>query len=170
MDLMRVIIDIFIVVYLFVAWSWRQPAGTFGRVATEPLVTFLRWSGFGQDWSMFTPDPPVSGADVQIIIKRASGSAIVWEPPRMTALSRWGAFRNFRYRTYANAILSTWAADTARPAVADYLLRKYQFGSDRPVEILYTWIEQPIAPPGETEAAPQARSIFHSVAVPDTTV
>ena len=67
---MRLIIDLFIIAYLFVAWAWRQPAGTFGRVATEPLITFLRWSGFGQDWSMFTPDPPVAGADVEIIIKR----------------------------------------------------------------------------------------------------
>jgi hypothetical protein len=167
---MRLVIDLFIVVYLFVAWAWRQPAGTFGRVATEPLVTFLRWSGFGQDWSMFTPDPPVAGADVQIIVKRASGSAILWEPPSMAALSRWSAFRNFRYRTYANALLSTWAKDTARPAVADYLLRKYDYGNDRPIELIYTWIEQPVAPPDVTEVAPVTRSVFHSVTVPDTTV
>ena len=166
---MRLIIDLFIIAYLFVAWAWRQPAGTFGRVATEPLITFLRWSGFGQDWSMFTPDPPVAGADVEIIIKRASGSAIRWQLPRMIALSRWGAFRNFRYRTYANAILSNWAAATVRPAVADYVLRKYEYGDDHPIEILYTWIAQPVAPPGDTAAAAPTQSVFHSVAVPDTT-
>ena len=166
MDFMQAVIDLFILAYLFVAFAWRQPAGTFGRVATEPLVTFIRWSGLGQDWAMFTPDPPVGGADLQIIIKRASGAAIVWEPPRMHALSHWRAFRQFRYRGHANAVLSTWAADQARSSVADYLLRKYDFGDDPPVEIVYTYVQQKVAPPGGAEVEPPVRHIFLTVAVP----
>ena len=166
-SIMRLAIDLFIAVYLFVAWAWRHPAGTFGRVATEPLVHFVRWMGLGQDWSMFTPDPAVSGADLQVIVKLRSGAAVVWEPPHLHALTAWGAFRFFRYRAYSNAMMSTWAAD-GRGTLADYLLRKYDFGDDAPVEVVYTWIERPIAPPGAAGDAPApVRSVFHSVTVPD---
>ena len=81
--LTRPLIDAFIVAYLFVAWGWRHSVGTFGRIATEPFAGIVRWLGIGQDWSMFTPNPASYGVRLQIIIKRRSGAAIVWEPPRL---------------------------------------------------------------------------------------
>lgn len=167
-DVTRILIDAFIVVYLFLAWAWRQPHGTLGHAATEPIARFVQWIGLAQDWSMFTPDPPFTGADLQVIVKLESGAAILWEPPRMEALSRRGAFRFFRYRAYANAMMSSWAI-AGQPTLADYLVRKYESNGDRPVEVVYTWIERPIAPPGETVAPPPARSIFLTVRVPEAT-
>jgi hypothetical protein len=160
------VIDVFIVAYLFVAWFWRHPSETFGRVVTAPIAPLVRWGGFGQNWSMFTPDPAVSGCDLQVVIKLRSGAALVWEPPRLDALTPWGAFRRFRYRGYANAMMSTWAGD-CQPTLADYLMRKYDFSEDPPVEIVFTWVDRPIAPPGQ-EAVPQGpvRSVFYTVTVP----
>jgi hypothetical protein len=61
--------------------------------------------------------------------------------------------------------MSTWAI-AARSTLADYLLRKYDLSDDPATEVLYTWTEQPLAPPGEpaAEAQPE-RSIFHVVSV-----
>ncbi len=166
LDLSRPIINVFIAVYLFVAWAWRHPVGTVGRLATEPLVRVVRWLGLGQDWSMFTPNPAFTGADLQVIVKRRSGAALVWEPPHTEDLSGWGAFRFFRYRAYANAMMSSWAAGS-RASLAEYLLRKYDFGDDPPVEVVYTWIEQPIAPPGAADASgAPVRSVFYTITVP----
>lgn len=162
----RGLIDGFIVVYLFVAWFWRHPLGSFGRVATEPLAVVVRWLGLGQNWSMFTPNPARSGADLEIIVKRHSGAAVRWEPPQMDELSALGAFRFFRYRAYANAMMSSWAV-ASRATLAHYLLRKYDLGDDPAVEVIYTWIERPIAPPGETApAAAPVRAVFFTFTVP----
>lgn len=164
--LTRSAIDLFIACYLFVAWFWRHPEGSFGRVATEPLVPLVRWLGLGQNWSMFTPNPAQSGADLEIIIRRRSGAAVQWQPPRMQDLSAFGAFRHFRYRAYANAMMASWALP-ARSTLAHYLIRKYDFGDDPAVEVVYTWLERPIAPPGGTALdAPPIRAVFHRVAVP----
>ena len=166
-DTVRWAVNAFILLYLFVTWAWRHPPGTFGRVATEPVVHIVRWLGLGQHWSMFTPNPASVGADLQVIVKRKSGAAIVWEPPRLDAVSRWRAFRLFRYRTYANAIMSTWA-ESSRATLADYLLRKYDFGDDPAVEIVYTWLERPVPAPGEAVAAdPPRRVTFFTFAVPE---
>lgn len=165
-DFTRVFINAFIVLYLFVAWAWRHPIGTFGRVATEPLAGIVRWIGIGQNWSMFTPNPAQVGADIEIIVKRRSGAAVRWEPPRMDTLSAVGAFRFFRYRAYANAMMSSWAAES-RPTLAHYLLRKYDLGDDPAVAVIYTWIERPIPAPGSATAATEPRrSVFYTFTVP----
>jgi len=165
-DPLRLLINVFIGLFLFLAWAWRHPVGTLGRVATEPFVAVVRWLGIGQNWSMFTPNPAEVGAELEVIVRRRSGAAIAWQPPRMHAQSTWGAFRLFRYRAYANAMMSTWASD-ARSTLADYVLRKYDFGDDPPVEVVYTVIEQAIAPPGGAPPTQgPVRSVFHRVAVP----
>jgi hypothetical protein len=55
------------------------------------------------------------GVRLQVIIKRRSGAAIVREPPRLEEGSAWRAFLLFRYRIYANAIMSTWAIARSTP-------------------------------------------------------
>ena len=159
---MRILVNVFIIVYLLGAWCWRAPDGTFWRTLILPLSTAMEWLGLTQNWSMFTPDPSQVGSDLQVVIRRRSGNAILWEPPRMDALSRWQAFRQFRYRTYSSVIMANWAASARRP-LADHLLRKFDLGDDPAVEILFTTVECPVAAPGGTVAAEgPARTVFYT--------
>ncbi len=160
------LIDLFIITYLLVAWCWRAQGGTFWHAIVRPVAGLVEWLGLGQNWSMFTPDPALSGSDLQVIIKRRSGAALVWEPPRMDTLSRWAAFRSFRYRGFANTLMTDRAGD-CKPALAAYLLRKYDFGDDPAAEIIFTRIDQPIAPPGRAEPVDRPTpSIFYTFVVP----
>jgi hypothetical protein len=162
----RIITDAFIVAYLVIAWCWRAGEGTFSHRLVRPIRPLVDWLGLGQNWSMFTPDPALSGADLQVIVKRRSGGALVWEPPRMDTLSPWRAFRSFRYRGFANSLMSDRSGD-CKPALAEYLLRKYDFGDDPAVEIVFTLIDRPIAAPGSAEAAgPPTQSVLDTFVVP----
>ena len=85
---------------------------------------------------------------------------------RYTPLSPWNAFRAFRYRGFANSLMSDRAGD-AKPALAAYLLRKYDFGDDPAVEIVFTAIDRPIAAPGEPAPDGQpTQSVFYIFVVP----
>ena len=163
---MRTLTNVFIVAYLVVAWCWRADKGTFAHALVRPVRPLIDWLGLGQNWSMFTPDPALSGNDLQVIVKRRSGGAIVWEPPRMDTLSPWHAFRAFRYRGFANSLMSDRAGD-AKPALAAYLLRKYDFGDDPAVAIVFTVVERPIAALGDlAPGGPPTQSVFCTLMVP----
>ena len=163
---MEVLTNVFIVAFLVAAWCWRAGEGTFAHAIVRPIRPLIDWLGLGQDWSMFTPDPALSGNDLQVIITRRSGKSIVWEPPRMDELSPWNAFRTFRYRGFANSLMSDRVGD-AKPALADYLLRKYDFADDPAIAIVFTVIDRPIAAPGQlVPAEPPAQSVFYTFVVP----
>ena len=148
---MTLLIDAFILLYLVVAWSWRLPRQTAGwTIIIEPAAWWLRWAGLEQGWSMFTPDPPQADHHLQVIVRLRSGRAIVWEPPHMHAGSRWNAFVKFRYREYASAIVSD-ASSACRPALVDYVLRKYDTRGDPAVEVLLVCRRHPIAAPGSAQ-------------------
>jgi hypothetical protein len=165
-DLPRTAIDLFIAAYLFVAWCWRHPPGTAGHTLTAPLAGFVRWIGLGQNWSMFSPNPATASADLEVIIRRQSGAALVWTPPRLETLSRWRAFLWFRHRAHANAIMSGWAV-AGRDTLASYLLRRHEFGDDPPAEVLYCWVERPMPAPGVSDPPPPpVRTVFHVAPVP----
>lgn len=159
---MRILTNAFIIVYLLGAWCWRTPNGTFWQTLIRPVNAALDWLGLTQNWSMFTPDPSQCGSDLQVVIRRRSGSAVVWEPPRMDALSRWQAFRQFRYRSYSSVIMAEWAA-ASRVPLARYLLRKFELGDDPAVEILFTTLDRPVAAlGGEAAAEGPTRIVFYT--------
>jgi hypothetical protein len=156
------LLNAFIITYLFAAWCWRLPHGTTARTIVEPLLPWLRWAGLEQGWSMFTPDPPQASHELRAVIKLQSGRALVWEPPPTHAISAWSAFVRFRYREYASTIVSESAAQ-CRPALIDYLLRKYSFDADPAVEVILTCRRIPVPPPGAKVAAePPATFILYT--------
>jgi hypothetical protein len=152
------LIDAFIAAYLIAAWCWRLPPGTIGRALVEPCLPLLRWAGFEQVWAMFAPDPPQANHVLRAVIKLRSGRALVWEPPSVERLSPWAGLLKFRYREYASTILSE-AASPCRPALIDYLLRKYSFGQDPPVEVILTCERSPVPGPGQRHAADSSETL-----------
>lgn len=144
---MTAIVDAFIVVYLVAAWCWRLTPGTIGHAIVAPALPILRWGGFEQIWTMFAPDPPQASHALRAVITLRSGRAIVWEPPAVERLPPWAALLEFRYREYASTMLSE-AAAPCRPALIEYLLRKYDFGDDPPVQAVLVCERSPVAGPG----------------------
>ena len=145
--------DLFVLAYVLVALFGDLPVGGL-RKLTSPLTRLVEWLGFEQHWAMFAPDPPTSDRDVQAILERPEGGAVVWEPPRLHELSRWRAFRQFRYRSYEHAILY----DELPPAfegLADYLLRRYQ--AERPAAVTLVSVDREIPRPGEDGLRPPPR-------------
>jgi hypothetical protein len=160
----KLLVDAFIAAYVIGVWCWWLPPRGIARTHLGPVLSVLRWAGFEQVWSMFTPDPPNASHELQAIIRLRSGRIVVWRPAP-TGLSAWAAFVRFRYREYASTILSD-AAAPCRPALIDYLLRKYRFDGDPPVEVMLTCLRTPVAAPGQHEAAevPETLLVHHRAA------
>jgi len=114
---------------------------------------------------MFAPDPPQASHVLRAVITLRSGRAIVWEPPAMQGLPAWRALRAFRYREYASTMLSE-AAAPCRPALVEYLLRKYDFGDDPPRHAFLVCERAPAAGPRAGDRpAPAETLVVHGPAI-----
>jgi hypothetical protein len=49
--------DLFIVLYVFIAWCWNLPDDSPGRRIVVPLSRFVQWLGLWHAWNMFAPNP-----------------------------------------------------------------------------------------------------------------
>jgi len=149
--------DLFVLTYVLLALFGDVPGRALRRVL-DPVARFVEWLGFEQHWGMFAPDPPTCDRDLQAILELAPGGALVWEPPRLHELSRWRAFRDFRYRSYEHAVLY----DEPSPAgagLAGYLLRKYEV--DQPKSVVLAWVDREIPFPGDDgPPAPPTRGVI----------
>jgi hypothetical protein len=154
--------DLFILAYLLVGLLWHlSSVGRWSRVL-HPLGSLVRWLGFEQHWGMFAPDPPTSDCELAVMLELDSGGALLWEPPRLHSLSRWDAFLGFRYRSYEHDILYDEESPAGRAALAEYLLRKYEFGSDRPPAVALVYFDRPLPAPGLAHpGAPATRGVFY---------
>jgi hypothetical protein len=145
-----VVADLFVLAYVLLALFGDLPGRRLRKIL-DPVTRVVEWLGFEQHWGMFAPDPPTSDRNLQAILERAEGGAVVWEPPRLHETSRWRGFRQFRYRSYEHAILY----DELEPAfegLAEYLLGKYE--ADRPAAVTLVSVDREIPPPGEDGLRP----------------
>jgi hypothetical protein len=158
---MTAIIDLFVLAYVLLALFWHLPGWSLWRRVLGPLDPIVRWAGFEQYWGMFAPDPATSDRDLQVILELPSGAGLLWEPPRLHELSRWRAFREFRYRSYEHALLYDEPSPECHAALAEYLLRKHE--SSRPVAVVFAYVDRPIpAPGGDHRGPPPTRGVFYT--------
>lgn len=160
---MTAITNLFVLAYVLVAFFWHLPGWRLWRIVFDSLAPPIRWLGFEQYWGMFAPDPATSDRDLVVVLKLPSGAGLVWEPPRLHELSWWDAFLEFRYRSYEHAILYGEGSSACRAALAEYLLRKYDFGGDRPQAIVLSYVDRQLAPPGRKDPTPPpTRAVFYT--------
>jgi hypothetical protein len=156
-----VLVNGFIALYLFVAWSWGQPSDSWLGRAVAPFGKFVLWLGLGQTWGMFAPDPVMVEGHLGAVITTADGATIEWRWPRTADLPYWTAFCNFRHQKYEASVLDS---DTAylRPALAEYLLRLHADRAPVRVDLIYS--EHDVAGPGmEARIMPERRDlVFYS--------
>ena len=95
-----ILVNGFIALYLFVAWSWGQPSDSWLGRAVAPLGKLVLWLGLGQTWGMFAPDPAMVEGHLAAAITTADGGTIEWAWPRMADLPYREAFWKFRHQKY----------------------------------------------------------------------
>ena len=149
MNVTEILVNGFIALYLFVAWSWGQPSDSWPGRAVAPFGKLVLWLGLGQTWGMFAPDPAMVEGHLAAVITTADGDTIEWAWPRMADLPYGEAFGKFRHQKYEGSVLDD-DTDYLRPALAEYLLRLH---ADRaPVRVDLVYYEEDV--PGPAVAAP----------------
>ena len=160
-----ILVNGFIALYLFVAWSWGQPSDSWLGRAVAPLGKLVLWLGLGQTWGMFAPDPAMVEGHLAAVITTADGGTIEWMWPRMADLPYREAFRKFRHQKYEASVLDG-DTDYLRPALAEYLLRLH---ADRaPVRVDLIYYDHDVPGPGdEGRDTPERRDlVFYSYPEP----
>jgi len=160
-----ILVNAFIALYLFVAWSWGQPSDSWLGRAVAPFGKIVLWLGLGQTWGMFAPDPAMVEGHLAVVITTADGGTIEWAPPRMADLRYHEAFREFRHQKYEASVLDG-DTDYLRPALAEYLMRLHADCTPVRVDLLY--YEHSVPGPDNQAAARPARSeqVFYSYPEP----
>jgi hypothetical protein len=160
-----VLVNTFIALYIFVAWSWGQPSESWLGRAVAPFGKLVLWLGLGQTWGMFAPDPATVEGHLTAVITTADGGTIEWAPPRMADLRYGEAFRKFRHQKYEASVLDG-ENDYLRPALAEYLMRLH--ADRRPVRVDLVYCEQDVPGPEEQAPAVPERSdlVFYSYPEP----
>ncbi|HEY5908627.1 MAG TPA: hypothetical protein VIZ31_11330, partial [Vicinamibacteria bacterium] len=63
---------------------------------------------------------------------------------------------------YEHDILYDEESPPCRAALAEYLLRKYEFGGDRPQAVAFAYFDRPLPAPGLAHpGAPATRAVFY---------
>jgi len=156
-----ILVNTFIAVYLFLAWSWGEPSDSWMGRAIAPFSRAVLWLGLGQTWGMFAPDPAMIEGHLTARIVCEDGQTITWAPPRIADLPYGEAFLQFRYQKYEASLLD---GDTAylRPALAEHLMRLH--ADHHPVRVDLVYAEQAVPGPGADTTAeyPVTEQVFES--------
>lgn len=141
-----ILVDAFIAIYLFVAWSWGQPSDSWLGRAVAPFTRPVLWLGLGQTWGMFAPDPAKVEGHLTAVITTAGGDRIEWAPPRMADLGYGEAFRWFRHQSL-RSLSARWRHRLPPSGARGVLLRLH---ADRePVRVDLVYRDHDVPGPGD---------------------
>lgn len=118
------LVNTFIICYLFVAWSWNLPSGSFRRRVAQKLGPIVRWLGLWHSWSMFAPEPILVDRKMAVELTYDDQSVDAYDLPYIGDYSRWRSFLSIRDRKY-QAVLAKKGADVQRPAICRYFSDHY---------------------------------------------
>lgn len=164
-----VLINAFICAFLYVAWAWTLPQASLLRRFLRPFSRYVAWLGLWHSWNMFAPNPLSATRYLRARIKLANGDCVIWAAPHAGEAGHVRAFLMMRHRKFQLSLQGRYYLPL-RAALADYLLRKYNFEENPPVEIRLLSYQQIIPPPGETERARPALSesvVYTREVIPD---
>jgi hypothetical protein len=115
--------DLFIVLYLFIAWCWNLPEDSPAKILVKPLSRFVSWTGLWHGWSMFAPIPLRTSRRVAVQVEYADGSKYEWRPPGSLPVGYWQSFLHALYRKYTDNVCSG-KIKGLRWSLADAALRR----------------------------------------------
>ena len=141
-----ILINIFIIVYLFVAVSWSCPPGTMFFRLSRPVSKPIRWIGLWHSWAMFAPEPILTERRLSIELTYSDGSVDSFDLFRAHEANLFDAFINTRERKYQSE-LAKQNEKVHRPAICRYYEKHYAREEEKPVKselvVLKRWIRDP---------------------------
>ncbi|MEL7498761.1 MAG: hypothetical protein AAFN77_14225 [Planctomycetota bacterium] len=121
---MQILINCFIVCFLFLVIAWNSPAGSILKRMIQPFSPFILWAGLWQSWSMFAPEPILVNRRLYIELTFADGSVKQEELYRIHEADVITAFLNVRDRRYQFE-LANKNESIHRPAICRYFSDRY---------------------------------------------
>ena len=102
----RVLIHLFVAFHLtaIVCWSLTssESAAPLNQMLRSRLAPYVIPLGFGQQWDMFAPNPPLSNNLLEAEVTLADGTRTTWRFPRMEEMSKFERYRSERHRKWAS--------------------------------------------------------------------
>lgn len=157
-----IVVNVFIAGYVFLTLAWTAPEGAPLRRFIAPFSRWVRWSGLWHSWNMFAPDPLSATRYLVVEIVLRSGAVLLWQAPRVDDQPILRAFRQMRHTKYQSALFQKNQAYLRGPLV-QYMLAKYDFADDPPVEVRLVCMQRAVAPEDPSLLTRAfTRHVFHS--------
>ena len=116
--------DVFIAVFLWIAWSWSLPDDAPAKRLVNQLSRWISWIGLWHSWRMFAPNPTRSTRRLLVQVEYADGSRYEWRPPGTLPEGAWFAFLHSRFRKFTDNV-SAGKVKGLRWSIADYAVRRF---------------------------------------------
>jgi hypothetical protein len=156
--------DLFILIYLFVAWSWDLPPDSLLKRFWAGRELYVILPGLWHSWAMFA-DPPGFSCKLTADVTLDSGLTETWTQPDLSRMGFVEALIRARERKYFENI--TWGAyGVFRAELADFIARSFLAQGKRPLKIVFVKLQQDTSwPPGEP--APLQRTVLSEHVFPE---
>jgi hypothetical protein len=166
--LLLTLTNAFIVLMVFIFWSWNLPDDAFLKRLVNRLSVPLVWLGLAHNWRMFAPTP-VSGnqrAHFEAVLSDGSVQSIdnlsFFGPPATPF-----AMCNNRHLRIQHSLL-TPGASAIKPAFCKYVLSMVE--AQQPVvEVRIVAVKRAASPPGASSATEVTRAVVYRYRVPPAT-
>jgi len=116
--------DLFIVIFLWIAWSWSLPEDAPAKWLVNHVAKLISWLGLWHSWRMFAPNPTSTTRRLVVLVEYADGSKYEWRPPGTLPEGAWPAFLHSRFRKFTDNA-SAGKAKGLQWSMADYAVRRF---------------------------------------------
>ena len=120
-------------------WSFTSPESSapLNRMVRARLAPYVIPPGFGQQWDMFAPNPPLSNSLLEAEVTLADGSRTTWRFPRMNEMGLFERYRFERHRKWASERVVAGGRPPApvADAAARYAARQVEVPGNRPTKV-----------------------------------
>lgn len=115
--------DLFIIVYLLIAWCWNYPDDAPQKWLVKPLTRVVQWLGLWHSWNMFAPNPVRESRRLAVQVEYADGSKYEWRPPGTLKEGYWQDFLHAHHRKFTEVVCSG-KVKALQWSVVDFAIRQ----------------------------------------------
>jgi hypothetical protein len=157
------VINVFIVVYLFIAWGWDLPDPSFLRRITR--VPFVRWLGLWYTWKLFAPKPINYSRELGIELYMENGGTVEACGLPETEFATRPEMTRSRHRKLVEHLISTADKTNLRESYCYYLVHHSPLAHMpiKRVKLYATKCE--VAAPGTVKTPKPSRKLVYSYRV-----
>ncbi len=144
---MRLLINVFIILHLFLISVWLFPANKQLLALMNNFRGYIVFLGLDQDYSMFAPYLRKLNRYLFALITFKDSSTAIWSYPRMERLGLIQAMQKERYRKYGNDNIVEPCFKMFLPDFARYIARLHDCQNNPPELVSIYVVEHNIPEP-----------------------